>query len=41
MVVTWVLVGVLADVLAELVMKRGGYGLRTDISTPRRSASQR
>ena len=37
MFVTWVLVGV----LAELVMKRGGYGLKTDITTPRRSASQR
>src|SRR2546430_16541650 len=28
---TWVLVGVLAGVLAPLVMKRGGYGLQKDI----------
>ena len=31
MFVTWVLVGVLAGVLAPLVMKRGGYGLKNDI----------
>jgi uncharacterized membrane protein YeaQ/YmgE (transglycosylase-associated protein family) len=31
MVVSWVLVGVLAGVLAGYVMKRGGYGLRWDI----------
>ena len=31
MFVTWVLVGVLAGVLAPLVMKRGGYGLQKDI----------
>jgi uncharacterized membrane protein YeaQ/YmgE (transglycosylase-associated protein family) len=31
MFVTWVLVGVLAGVLAPLVMKRGGYGLKKDI----------
>jgi uncharacterized membrane protein YeaQ/YmgE (transglycosylase-associated protein family) len=31
MFVTWVLVGALAGVLAGLVMKRGGYGLKTDI----------
>src|SRR5438128_5598356 len=31
MFVTWVLVGALAGVLAGLVMKRGGYGLKPDI----------
>ncbi len=31
MFVTWVLVGALAGVLAGLVMKRGGYGLKKDI----------
>jgi uncharacterized membrane protein YeaQ/YmgE (transglycosylase-associated protein family) len=31
MFVTWVLVGVLAGVLAGFVMKRGGYGLKTDV----------
>ena len=31
MFVTWVLVGVSAGLLAGLVMKRGGYGLRADI----------
>src|SRR5213592_3276998 len=31
MFVTWVLVGVLAGVLAPLVMKRGGYGLKKDV----------
>jgi uncharacterized membrane protein YeaQ/YmgE (transglycosylase-associated protein family) len=31
MFVAWVLVGVLIGVLAGLVMKRGGYGLKTDI----------
>jgi uncharacterized membrane protein YeaQ/YmgE (transglycosylase-associated protein family) len=30
-VVTWVLLGALAGVLAGLVMKRGGYGLKNDI----------
>ena len=29
---TWVLVGVLAGVLADLVMKRGGHGLKTDVT---------
>ena len=28
---TWVLVGVLAGMLAGLVMKRGGHGLKTDL----------
>ncbi|PYM15109.1 MAG: hypothetical protein DMD81_15975 [Candidatus Rokuibacteriota bacterium] len=32
MFVTWVLVGVLMGVLAERVMKRGGYGLKKDIT---------
>jgi uncharacterized membrane protein YeaQ/YmgE (transglycosylase-associated protein family) len=32
MFVTWVLVGVLVGVLAGLVMKRGGYGLKKDIT---------
>ena len=31
MFVTWVLVGVVAGVLAGLVMKRGGYGLKKDV----------
>jgi uncharacterized membrane protein YeaQ/YmgE (transglycosylase-associated protein family) len=31
MFVTWVLVGVLAGVLAELVTARGGYGLKNDV----------
>jgi uncharacterized membrane protein YeaQ/YmgE (transglycosylase-associated protein family) len=31
MFATWLLVGVLAGVLAGLVMKRGGHGLKTDI----------
>jgi len=31
MFVTWVLVGVLGGLLAGVVMKRGGYGLKTDI----------
>ncbi len=31
MFVTWALVGVLAGVLAGLVMKRGGHGLKTDV----------
>lgn len=31
MFVTWVLVGVLLGVLAGLVMKRGGYGLKNDV----------
>ena len=31
MFVTWVLLGVLGGVLAGLVMKRGGYGLKPDI----------
>jgi uncharacterized membrane protein YeaQ/YmgE (transglycosylase-associated protein family) len=31
MFVTWVLVGVLAGVLAGSVMKHGGYGLKKDI----------
>jgi uncharacterized membrane protein YeaQ/YmgE (transglycosylase-associated protein family) len=31
MFVSWVLVGVLAGLLAGLVMKRGGYGLKKDI----------
>ena len=31
MFVTWVLVGVLAGVLAPLVMRRGGYGLKKDV----------
>ena len=31
MFVTWVLLGVLGGVLAGLVMKRGGHGLKTDI----------
>jgi uncharacterized membrane protein YeaQ/YmgE (transglycosylase-associated protein family) len=31
MFVTWVLLGALAGVLAGLVMKRGGYGLKNDI----------
>jgi len=31
MFVTWVLVGALAGVLAGLVVKRGGYGLKNDI----------
>jgi len=31
MFATWVLVGVLAGVVAGLVMKRGGHGLKTDI----------
>jgi uncharacterized membrane protein YeaQ/YmgE (transglycosylase-associated protein family) len=30
--VTWVLVGVLAGVLAGLAMKRGGYGLKRDVT---------
>jgi uncharacterized membrane protein YeaQ/YmgE (transglycosylase-associated protein family) len=30
MFVTWVLVGLLAGVLGSLLMKRGGYGLKTD-----------
>jgi uncharacterized membrane protein YeaQ/YmgE (transglycosylase-associated protein family) len=32
MFVTWVLVGVLIGVLAGLVMKRGGYGLKKDVT---------
>ena len=32
MFATWILVGVLAGVLAGLVMKRGGHGLKTDIT---------
>jgi uncharacterized membrane protein YeaQ/YmgE (transglycosylase-associated protein family) len=32
MFVTWVLVGVLVGLLAGLVMKRGGYGLKKDIT---------
>ncbi|HEU5197561.1 MAG TPA: hypothetical protein VFW70_22675 [Methylomirabilota bacterium] len=32
MFATWVLVGVLAGVLAERVMKRGGHGLKTDVT---------
>jgi uncharacterized membrane protein YeaQ/YmgE (transglycosylase-associated protein family) len=32
MFVTWALVGVLAGVLADLVMKRGGFGLKRDIT---------
>ena len=32
MFVTWVLVGVLMGVLAGLVMKPGGYGLKRDIT---------
>jgi uncharacterized membrane protein YeaQ/YmgE (transglycosylase-associated protein family) len=32
MFVTWVLVGMLVGVLAGLVMKRGGYGLKKDIT---------
>ena len=31
MFVTWVIAGVLTGVLAGLVMKRGGYGLKNDI----------
>ncbi len=31
MFVTWVIVGVLAGLLAGVVMKRGGYGLKKDI----------
>ena len=31
MFVTWVLLGVLGGVLAGLLMKRGGYGLKPDI----------
>jgi len=31
MVAMWVLVGLLAGLLAEFVMKRGDYGLREDI----------
>lgn len=31
MFVSWVLVGVLAGILAGFAMKRGGYGLRWDI----------
>ncbi len=31
MVAMWVLVGLLAGLVAEFVMKRGGYGLRGDI----------
>src|SRR5437867_10744684 len=31
MFVTWVLVGLSAGLLAGLVMKRGGYGLKRDI----------
>jgi uncharacterized membrane protein YeaQ/YmgE (transglycosylase-associated protein family) len=31
MFVTWVLLGVLGGVLAGLVMKRGGHGLKPDI----------
>jgi len=31
MFATWVLVGALAGVLASLVMKRGGHGLKTDV----------
>jgi uncharacterized membrane protein YeaQ/YmgE (transglycosylase-associated protein family) len=27
----WILVGLLAGLLAESVMKRGGYGLRVDV----------
>jgi uncharacterized membrane protein YeaQ/YmgE (transglycosylase-associated protein family) len=32
MFVTWVLIGVVAGVLAGLIMKRGGYGLSKDIT---------
>ena len=32
MFATWVLVGILAGVLANLVMKRGGHGLKTDVT---------
>jgi uncharacterized membrane protein YeaQ/YmgE (transglycosylase-associated protein family) len=32
MFVTWVLVGVLVGVLAGLVMKRGSYGLKQDVT---------
>ena len=32
MFATWVLVGVLAGVLADLVVKRGGHGLKTDVT---------
>ena len=32
MFATWVLVGALAGVLASLVMKRGGHGLKTDVT---------
>ena len=32
MFATWVLVGVLAGVLADLVMQRGGHGLKTDVT---------
>jgi uncharacterized membrane protein YeaQ/YmgE (transglycosylase-associated protein family) len=32
MFATWILVGVLGGVLAGLVMKRGGHGLKTDIT---------
>src|SRR5438132_14311607 len=35
MFVTWVLVGLSAGLLAGLVMKRGGYGLKRDISLGR------
>ena len=31
MFVTWVLVGVVAGVLAGLVVQRGGYGLKRDV----------
>jgi uncharacterized membrane protein YeaQ/YmgE (transglycosylase-associated protein family) len=32
MFATWVLVGILAGVVAGLVMKRGGHGLKTDVT---------
>jgi uncharacterized membrane protein YeaQ/YmgE (transglycosylase-associated protein family) len=32
MFVTWVLVGLLAGVLGSLLMKRGGHGLKTDVT---------
>ena len=32
MFATWILVGVLAGVLADLVMQRGGHGLKTDVT---------
>jgi uncharacterized membrane protein YeaQ/YmgE (transglycosylase-associated protein family) len=31
MLAIWVLVGLLAGLLADRAMKRGGYGLRTDV----------